>query len=523
MTSGHEVRCGLTVAARDGTALATDVYRPPLRAPVPTVLIRTPYGKSAHLDEGLGWARRGFACVVQDVRGRHDSSGVWEPYRGERGDGAASVEWITGQEWSDDRVVAVGGSYAAFTAWSAALAAPTAVAAVISSVPAMGFGQVKFDPSGVLRLADHTAWWLAYGDTRTARPGLAKAMLREEPALLSHLPVSGIMERLWAIAPGWGQVVDRGPTMCADHVSDDELAACRIPSLHVGGWYDPLVAMTLRQWDATGRHVHPRPTRALILGPWRHGLTAAGTTVVGDRDHGPGSILALGDLQAEWARGALDPDAADAPRSTARVFVLGTNRWTIGEHWPPAPYRIATLHAGPDRGLHVEEPEPGGAQRFDYDPLDPFPSRLLPVDRADLDSRRDAVRFTTSPISAPMTIVGRPQVTLTAMTDAPSTDFVLRLLEVDAAGRVLPLARGCVVATAARARYDVALAAVAVTVPRGHRLRLEVTSSDFPDLARNLNTGEDRYRTRGTRMAHQSILHGRSQGTSVAIPLSEPA
>jgi putative CocE/NonD family hydrolase len=159
----------LLVRAGGGVALATDVYRPSTDQPGPVVLMRVYTGKASYVADALSWVGRGFACVVQDVRGRFDSDGAWRPYRFERDDAKAVTAWLTDQRWCDGRVVVCGASYAAFTAWSAATASPEVVRAVISMVPAMGLQRVKFDRSGTLLLAEHAAWWMTYGETRTSR------------------------------------------------------------------------------------------------------------------------------------------------------------------------------------------------------------------------------------------------------------------------------------------------------------------------------------------------------------------
>ena len=135
---GRNVPCvhaGLRVEAPDGVRLATDVYRPGAGRPVPAVLLRTYLGKARHQEEALAWVREGFACVVQDVRGRYDSDGSWEPYVHERADGAAAARWTAGQPWCDGRVVVAGGSYGAFTAWAAALESPVVRAAARAQQP----------------------------------------------------------------------------------------------------------------------------------------------------------------------------------------------------------------------------------------------------------------------------------------------------------------------------------------------------------------------------------------------------
>lgn len=506
-------------------ALATDVYRPDTEQPVPTVLIRTCSGKSVHLDEALAWARNGFACVVQDVRGRFDSDGQWWPYLDERKDAETVLAWLAEQSWCDGRVVACGSSYSAFTAWTAAVAAPQLVRAVISIIPAMGLHKVKFDPSGVLRLAEHAGWWLTFGDSRTNRPGLTKAMLEAAPDLLAYLPVCGLADHFWAELPSWNGVIEDGDDSQAWHIPDSELAHLPTPALHIGGWHDLLISETLHQWRIVGSAVQPRPLRGMIVGPWnQQDIGWARSTRHGDREFGPQSRVALGRLMVDWTRRALGDVAPRPAEQDVRVFVMGANRWATGSSWPTSPTQPTVFYAAAGHRLGTDVAEGDGSDEFTYDPLDPFPSRLLPVDRADLDKRRDAVRYISAPLDTPMTIAGSPRVILHATTDAVDTDWVVRLIEGFADGRRIAVTQGCV--NAARRghalgrsnRYEIDMTPTCLTVPAGHTIELEVTSSDFPILARNLNTGRDRYATTRTAIAHQSIHFGIAAPTALILP-----
>ena len=516
-------RSEVKVTAGDGIALATDVYRPAVGEPVPAVLIRTPYGKLDHLEDGLGWARHGFACVVQDVRGRYESEGTWHPYLQERDDGAATVAWLAAQPWSDGRVVTCGTSYAAFTAWTSAVVAPQNVRAVISAAPAMGLRDVKFDPAGPMRLAEHVLWWVRYAECRTARPRLAKAMLAAEPDLLHHLPMADIGSRVWADLPGWLELLEPGCDVEA--VTDEELSALDTPALHLCGWYDLLLLSTLHQWRVCGRDAAARPSRALVIGPWTHQLTAS-PTKLGGRRFGPPSRLHLGTLQAEWARSVLGCESREQP-SPVRVFVVGENRWVTPTDWPPRDCEETVLYAAAGATLEPRPPTPPGSAPFAYDPAEPFPTLGAPADRAGLDGRSDAVRFTSDPLDRDVVIAGSPTVVLHVSTDCPSTDFVVHLDEVTPDGQVLAITRGCTVVdhagsatSGAAVRCEFSMTPTATAVPAGSRLRIEVTSSDFPYMARNLNTGHDRYRTAETRVARQLVHHGGDTPTRVILPTS---
>jgi len=526
----------LRVAGGDGLALATDVY--PASGPAPVVLTRTAYGRSAHRAEGLAWAARGFGFVAQDVRGRYDSDGTWCPYRGERADGAALVDWVLRQPWCDGRIVTTGGSYAGYTAWAAAVTRPDAVRAVLSTGPAMGLNRVKFDPSGILRLAEHATWWLTRAESRTSRDGLVTDVARHDPQWLHHLPVFGIAQRMWARLNHWTDTICAGPGAAGlEAITDAELAAFPGAAFHVGGWYDLLLAETLHQWAVVGSGLDPRPERQLVLGPWDHGFVWAPTTRIGGRDHGPESRVPLGPRQLAWLRKVLgsveraaEPGAAAshdveagtaadgvAGGSRAEVFIVGEG-WRTSSDWPPRT-AATVLWAHGDGALRDTAPATGSDRTFRYDPVAPFPSTEPGADRVSLDARADVARWCGEPLGRPIALAGTACVLLAARTDAPATDWVVRLSERTTDGRVLPLASAAVDTARSPGEFHrIELTPLAVRIPAGSRLELEVTSSDFPYLARSLNTGADRYTTTVTAVATQTI-HTGPDGTRVSLPV----
>ncbi len=517
--TGPRVRLNRRLPMPDGAELATDVYLPPGEVPVPVLLLRTPYGKGAHLQEGLGWAGQGFGFVVQDVRGRYDSGGRWEPYVHERADGANALSWVADQPWCDGSVALIGGSYGSFTAWTAALSKHPAVRAVISLVPAVG-AHACYGPGGVLYLASHARWWLANGDGAVRREGLFEAMYRTAPGILAELPVQAIGHRLWADLPTWFDPVQDGPGTVPDYaVTDDELAMLDIPSLHVGGWYDGFLDRTLHQWRIAGSALPARPLRALVIGPWTHDLQTDVLPTHGERRHQAQARMPLGRRMAEWLGALLDGTVAG---SRAQVYVCGAEQWVIADDWPPGRHSH-TWYAGPGGGLQEQPPTQAGHDSFRYDPADPFPSRSAPVDRRDLDQRCDAVRYTSPRLTAPCEIAGSAEVILYATTDAPSTDWVARLFEVTTEGRRLHLTHGVLAVSGTdRRAHRMQLTPLAVRLPAGHRICLEITSSDFPDYARNLNTGLDRYTTSMMRVAEQAVHRGPDRPTALILPVPGP-
>ncbi|MFI2213237.1 CocE/NonD family hydrolase [Streptomyces sp. NPDC020141] len=435
--------------------------------PHPAILIRTPYGSRHHLPEARSWAARGFAAVVEDVRGRHGAEGEWHPYTGEAEDGAAALRWIRAQPWSDGRVVTAGASYAAHCAL-APLRSPAgggAPDAVIAAVPALGPAETAREPSGVERLLARAGWWAAHGDRPDSDPAALDRALARDPRLLEHLPLTRLPDRLGRALPSWPALWDADRPARPEHPA----RAALTPLLAVGGARDPFAADTLGLW-----HGWPGPAR-LLLGPWGHGLTADPAP-----EARPGHRIDLGELYARWARaalaGTLTPDRRGA-------VALGG-----AEHWHPAdrPRRRRPWPFGHPRGLRLLH---GGD--FLADPDHPVRS-----DGLDVPTHRapDRALLLSEPLPRPLDLFGPAGARLRATADTPVADWFVRLIALDARGRAELLALGTArrADPAARpAEFTVPLGPLARRIAAGSRLRLEISGHHFPAHARNPHTGEN--------------------------------
>jgi hypothetical protein len=480
------LHAGLHVPADDGVELCADVFRPAQPARVPAVLLRTPYGRHQHVDEGMGWAEHGFAFVVQDVRGRYDSGGHWRPYAHEREDGWASVAWLREQPWCDGRVVLVGGSYAAHTALQAA-AAP-GVAGLIASVPALGLRETVFARGGLIKLESHAWWWTTYGGCRTERGAWFRALRQCDPALLATLPLRALPARLGVEPKAWLAPLEAGPEHVVGHDAED-LGALPIPVFSVGGWHDAFVAQSLRLHAQAGMARRPRPPRALLVGPWGHELRTRATHLDGRRT-GPNARLSLGARQVAWLDAVL---AGQAAHDDVQFYLEGGDRWLNGT----TPSRPPALRLYPHVDGQLDwEPGPVGERHFRSDPNDPFPSQVLPRDVSASAKRADVLCFETAPLTRPLAFCGTPRLELVAASSACDCDWVARLAEVDTRGRALHLTYGIATARADGAawagRLALDLRPLALRLPVGHRLRLELAGSYFPAYARNPQTGASR-------------------------------
>ncbi|WP_309051452.1 CocE/NonD family hydrolase [Streptomyces sp.] len=443
--------------------LATDVRLPEGPGPFPAVLLRTPYDRRAHRAELRGWARRGFAAVAQDVRGRHASPGEWRPYTDEASDGAVTARWIRGRPWSDGRLVAVGASYAAHCALTLALDAPEDARpdAVIAAVPALGPADTAREPSGAERLLARAGWWAAHGDRPDSDATALDKALAADPGALAHLPLLDLPRRLGRHLPSWPRVWDhhdRGALVA-------RAGTARLPLLAVGGHHDHFAADTFALWQGWGG-----PSARLLMGPWGHGLV----TTPGPGAH-PAHRLRLGDLYAHWARHALA--GRIAPGRSGTVALAGSPLWVPADaEGTPYTPRLAPLNG----------------MRFTADPRHPASSADLTVPTG--RPVADRCVLATAPLPRPLDLLGPATLRLRARAGTPSADWFARLVALTPEGPAERLALGVVRRTGRPGAYEeftVDLGRLARRLRAGTRLRVEIAGHHFPAHARNPHTGED--------------------------------
>ncbi|WP_255345574.1 CocE/NonD family hydrolase [Streptomyces chartreusis] len=543
---------------RDGAVLRADVYRPAAGGPYPVLLARLPYGKSvpmtASMLDPLGLARDGFIVVIQDTRGRFASEGDWEPWTYEEADGYDTVRWAAALADSNGRVGMIGASYFGNTQWMAALAKPPELKAIAPQITWSDPDDGLFSRGGAIELGINLPWSLAQGvDTLMRRHG-------DDPTALGPA-LGALIEDLDQVTSfGYGELpAGRHPAFQRHGIREigfersrqdpDWSAACRVagrqaevelPSLNIGGWYDIFNQGTLDNYVESRAAGRPA---TLIMGPWTH---ANFTGQIGDVNFGAAASADLIgfrgrsiDLQSAWFRQWLTPDSAPSGPDLPPVllFVMGANQWREEQQWPLARAVDTDLFLRADGGLAFDAPQADeGSDTYVYDPDDPVPTtggallmssefRSGPLDQAAVEERSDVLVYTTEPLTEDMEVTGRVRALVHAATDAPTTDWVVRLCDVAPEGISLNVVDGIVRANTTPGEFTehaVDLWSTSYVFRAGHRLRVQITSSNFPRWDRNLNTGAPLDSGTGYRPAHQEIAHDAARPSRISIPIVRP-
>lgn len=545
------------VRMRDGTRLYADVFRPGGSGPFPVLVYRTPYGKSAateSYDTHLAAVRRGYAVVLQDVRGRYASEGDFDPYRGEGKDGYDTIEWAAAQPWSNGRVGTYGLSYPGAVQWLAAMETPPHLQAM---APAMTFSSPRnfFYAGGSFDMS-----WLSWiyqnvAPDRRAREGLP-GITRGEAARRSWPEVA--QEYLsWRPLQELPYLRDEAPFYFEwlQHPPEDpwwDWAELRgrynqvtAAVLNLSGWFDeaygPEGAVTNFNGLVAARAGEPDARTRLVLGPWTHGVHATGSQRAGDLDFGPQSIIDYDEVLLDFFDRYLRGKDRGTPPGV-RYFVMGENRWREDSQWPPrqAVDEPRYLQAAGETLFLAARPASNGtaSSQFRSDPdlpvVNPHVS-LGPYDYQQLAQRVDVLSFDTEPFEAGLTVAGAISAVVHASCDCRDFDLWVRLQDVWPDGRAMNLmSPGNDVLRASyrdpRAGrqllqpgevYELELSNLltAVRFARGHRLRVQISASFSPNFSTNLQTGLSETSSAEATPATISIHHDRQYPSRLILPV----
>ena len=548
----HEVRLlhDRRVPLRDGISLSADVYLPLGGAGLPTIVQWTPYESTRErfVSWGVWFAQRGYAAVVVDVRGRYESEGRFTAWEHDGRDAHDTLTWAAGEQWSNGRIGTWGRSYGGLVQWQLAHLGHPNLQCMAPQVIHDDYFWDGYWTGGAFQLALTLGAAALWSSALSLITGPSARDLVLNDRILRHLPLVSLDEVTI------GRRVDYWRLWWEHQVNDEYWQGFRhrpelvqVPIFQQGGWFDPYSGSHLRSFAAIGERV---PNRVLI-GPWSHEEEVE--TFRGDVDLSP-ALTVIRDHELDfYDRYLKDVGNGWDERPRAELYVLGADEWRGESTWPLARAVPTAFHLRLGGGLSVDPPrgdEP--ADRYVYDPADPVPTiggvnsvltmtqgaetpvRPGPLDQRVLERRDDVLVYTTEPLEADLEVVGPVEMTLFAASTAKDTDFLVRVCDVHPDGRSIFLTEGIIRARyrgslegesvellepGEVARYRIRLYPLANVFRRGHRIRVDLTSSSFPRFSRNLNTGEDV--GTGTRMqvARQTVLHTPDYPSHVLLPV----
>ena len=546
------------VAMRDGVILRADIYRPAGEGPFPVLVYRTPYGKHFAVENyqtHLNAVSRGYAVVLQDVRGRYASAGTFEPYRNEGADGYDTIEWAAIQPWSNGDVGTFGLSYPGAVQWLAALESPPSLKAM---VPAMTFSSPRnfFYMNGVFDLSWLPWIYLNIAPDARERHGLTGITTYEEATAewdtvandyLGHLPLAEL-PFLREEAPYYFEWLKHPPedpwwdwAEIRGRYKEIDAAV-----LNLSGWYDeaygPEGAITNHNGLAGSRTGGPSRSH-LILGPWVHGVISTGEREVGDLDFGPDAGIDYDEVILRFFDHYLrGNDTGLADESPVRFFVMGSDEWRESRSWPPAESQSESWCLSEGRLGSCSGNDAESSSSFTSDPRNPVtdPYEVFgPHDYQELQSREDVLTFDSDELASDITIGGNVAVRFFVSCDCRDFDLWVRLQDVYPDGRAINLRSPGAEMLRASYRdmsvgrqplepeqvYELRLndIMVANTFKAGHRIRVQVSAAFAPHLSRNLQTGESENVSRASQVARITIHHDEEYPSSIDLPLLNTA
>jgi uncharacterized protein len=526
----------VAVPMRDGVHLSANVFRPASTGRFPTVLLRTPYDKGTVIT--VAWqsfVNHGYVVVVEDVRGRYKSGGKFEPINQDVNDGDDTLNWIAAQPWSDGGVGMYGGSYLGIVQWKAAITQNPHLKAIFPYVSGDDDYRDRFYSTGGAMKLGHRLLWLA--DNMRASgfvPPDFKTYVSILPTRRAGAAATGHSIDAWNVAidhPSydrfWKNVSIR------EHLKD-----VHIPVYSVGGWYDNYVESDLDAFSVLSKHNH---SVHILIGPWPHVFSAAFPGVSFGKD----SLVSLRPEQIKWFdRWVKGKEDTPEPEHSVRIFVMGINRWRDEDEWPLARARNEKFYVAANGQLGSKQAKESAPDTFVYDPRNPVPTvggavccnahvfPWGPMDQRQVEKRPDVLVYSTAPLAADTEVTGPVKLILYASSSALDTDFTAKLVDVWPDGTARNLTDGIL-----RARYRESLDTPNLLTPgevyrmtidvgvtsnvfrAAHRIRLEVSSSNFPRFDRNPNTGGLAADDREVRKATQTVYHDHDRHSYLLLPV----
>ena len=555
----------IAVPMRDGVVLRADVLRPRDRGVFPVLVYRTPYGKEFALKSDTTFqhaVERGYAVVVQDVRGRYASEGEFRPYENEGRDGFDTIEWAARQPWSNGAVGTFGLSYPGAVQWLAAVENPPHLKAM---VPAMTFSSAQnFFYAGGLWDMSWIEWiWDNIAPDIRAKKNLPGPKTYDEaiaawsemgPKMQGELPL-GELEELRAIAPYYYDWLR--------HPLDDpwwdwcdlrnKYGRVHAAVLNFSAWYDdnygPEGATTNFAGLLKSRSGLSDPRTHLLIGPWVHGVESTAKTKSGERAFQAAAAIDYDEVVLRWMDHYLRDSANGVENENpVRYFVMGADQWRDADAWPPAAkqasYYLISPKTGGGRGS-LSGDVPGTKKTFESILSDPAKPVINPYavsgahDYRKLAERSDVLTFDSAPLEQDMEVTGPIHAQIYFACDCRDTDLWVRLLDVAPDGTAFNLMNPGLDVLRASYRdlkhgrqllkpqrvYELGLDNLITSnvFRKGHRIRVQISATFFPNFSRNLHTGDLEASSARMQRANISIYTDRRRPSRIVLPIVLPA
>ncbi len=560
------VEKNVMVAMRDGVKLATDIYRTKDAQPSPILVARTPYNKNNSRFDFERFVKAGYVIIIQDVRGRYTSEGDFESYVFETNDALDLYDWINKQTWSNGKIGTFGGSYLGGTQTLPARENPSALKVMVPEITFSNTHEGTAYQGGAKVL--HDLRWIVsiLPDLMERRRAHGEDVespksIPDELSVLNGLPLAShpYIEKYAPFYKEWLKHPSAGPYW-ETRSPNSGYENMTVPAMHISGWYDIFVHGTLENYtsmrDKAGSELS-RKNQKLIMGPWTH-MNFSGNFP--ELTFGPKSSSQAIDLDGiklrwynRWLKGIENGIDKEDP---VMIFKMGINEWRTEKDWPlpDTKYQHFYLHSkgkantlNGDGMLSREAPKKELSDTFTYDPMNPVPTlggqvilpgpnATGPRDQIEVEKRDDVLIYSTPVLEKAVEVTGNLKLKLFISSSAPDTDFTAKLVDVYPNGKAMLLSTGI-----RRVRYrnslekaelmepgkvyeiEIDLLATSNVFLPGHRIRLEVTSSNFPQFNRNSNTGgdiatetADKYRS-----AKNIVLHDQQYPSSLILPIIE--
>lgn len=536
------------VEMRDKVKLATEVWLPGgAKGKVPTVLIRTCYGRNRNINSHFKYVMRGYALVIQDTRGREDSDGKWMPMHYEVEDGDDTLNWIAAQEWSDGNVGTIGASYLGYVQWAAAASGNKHLKAMVSIVTA-GSPFVDIPRKGGAVVSGTMAWAFAMIDKKFNIENIVRDDWNE---VIRIRPIKDIPKR----------VFDRDVKFWSEwssHEVQDEFweksswfrlrDKIKAPAMIISGWYDDNGMGTTEACNVVESYANS--DKKIILGPWMHNANSQ-REIHGVRFGNNCLRYDIDYLHQLWFdRHLKGMDNGVDKKKPVEYYTVGEDKWVECNTWPPENSILTDMYvtsegsantSSGDGRLTFEKVDKEGTDSYSFDPCDPAPHIIdmseneigVPENYKDMEKREDVLIYSSDALTSDISIAGDVYVEFYASSSAKDTDWVVRLTDVDPGGNSTRLCDGLIRAKFRQGfdkivllepgrieKYIIKTSKIANTFKKGHKIRLQITSGAENYIFPNSNTGKNIFEDTDTIIASQKIYHGSKYQTKVRLPVN---